>query len=168
MTEPDQNAEEHPENSTEIGRTQSRTQLSKVKRKEFLKLFAKTGNISGSARAVGLSRQGIYDYKAGNPIFAKAWDNAWNEYLDTVEAEVQRRGAEGFLEPVFYQGKEVAQVRKYSDNLLMFYLKAKRPEFRDKSVEVNFPSIAMEFNIGTAPQISMDPKVIEAKVEDAD
>ena len=49
-----------------------------------------------------------------------------------LEAEVIRRGAHGIDEPVFYQGKVVGQIRKYSDNLLMFMLKGLRPaKFRD-------------------------------------
>ena len=44
-----------------------------------------------------------------------------------------RRALEGGEEPVFYQGKIVGSVRKYSDTLLMFMLKARRPErYRDR------------------------------------
>ncbi len=50
--------------------------------------------------------------------------------------DARRRSEEGVLEPVFYQGREVGMVRKYSDNLLMFKIKGLMPHFRD-----NFPAI---------------------------
>ncbi len=37
------------------------------------------------------------------------------------------------LEPVFYKGKAIAAVRKFSDTLLIFMLKGAKPEkYRDK------------------------------------
>ena len=51
---------------------------------------------------------------------------------DTLEMEARRRASLGVEEPVYYQGQVVGYVRKYSDVLLMFLLKAQRPEkFRD-------------------------------------
>ena len=59
-----------------------------------------------------------------------------------LEAEARRRAAIGVDEPVFYKGKVVGHIRKYSDNLLMFLLKAHWPEkFRDNyGVEHSGPS----------------------------
>ena len=37
-------------------------------------------------------------------------------------------------EPVYYQGEVVGQVQRYSDTLLMFLLKGRRPEkFKDRT-----------------------------------
>jgi hypothetical protein len=54
--------------------------------------------------------------------------------VDALEEEALRRGVEGVLEPVWYNGEIVGHRRKYSDNLLMFMLKGRRPEtFRDNA-----------------------------------
>jgi hypothetical protein len=44
-----------------------------------------------------------------------------------------RRALVGWKEPVYQGGKEVGTIRKFSDNLLIFLLKGKRPEvFRER------------------------------------
>ena len=45
-----------------------------------------------------------------------------------IEAEARRRAVDGVDEPVYYQGKEVGTVRRYSDVLLIFLLKGLRPQ----------------------------------------
>ncbi len=45
-----------------------------------------------------------------------------------------RRAVEGVIKPVFHQGKRVGTLRVYSDSLLMFLLRARRPEkFADRA-----------------------------------
>jgi hypothetical protein len=38
---------------------------------------------------------------------------------------------EGTAKPVFYQGTECGQTVEYSDSLLMFLIKERRPEYRE-------------------------------------
>ena len=53
--------------------------------------------------------------------------------MDDLELEARRRAVEGTERPVFYQGGEVGYVREYSDTLLIFLLKAHRPnKFRER------------------------------------
>jgi hypothetical protein len=63
-----------------------------------------------------------------------------------LEDEAKRRAHDGIDEPVFYQGEKCGVVRKYSDNLLIFMLKARRREkFSERSVRpvrLQFPEIA--------------------------
>jgi hypothetical protein len=48
---------------------------------------------------------------------------------DRLEEEAWRRAVDGVDEPVgFYRGKPSAWVKRYSDTLLIFLLKALRPE----------------------------------------
>jgi hypothetical protein len=48
--------------------------------------------------------------------------------VGALEDEALRRAVEGVEEPVYQGGKQVGVIRKYSDALLMFLLKAARPE----------------------------------------
>ena len=51
-----------------------------------------------------------------------------------IHDEAVRRAVEGWLEPVFYQGRQCGIVRRYSDSLLMLLLELKMPEKYGKSV----------------------------------
>jgi len=65
-------------------------------------------------------------------LFAAAWDEALEIATGSLELEARRRAQKGVLEPVYYKGKKVGAVRKYSDTLLIFLLKAHRPDkYRD-------------------------------------
>lgn len=97
------------------------------------------GNVTDSARAAGVSRSTVYEWRAEDDSFASAWDAALDEAADAMEREAWRRAIEGVDEPVFgaignNQGSgEIGTVRKYSDTLLIFLMKGARPEkYRDR------------------------------------
>lgn len=70
----------------------------------------------------------MYQLRDEDPAFAAEWDNALQEAMDNAEGETYRRAVKGTLKPVFHKGEEVGKIREYSDTLLMFWLKAHRPE----------------------------------------
>ncbi|WP_254240927.1 terminase [Achromobacter insolitus] len=65
--------------------------------------------------------------------FAKAWDQAIRIATLGLEDEARRRAQEGVDEPVFYLGSQCGTVRKYSDTLLIFLLKAHDHKYREKT-----------------------------------
>ncbi len=104
------------------------------KQARFLRELAKRGIVSHAARKAKISRQTVYDHRRADPEFAAAWDEAIDIAAGILEAEAHRRAVTGVLEPVFYQGAKCGAVRKYSDTLLIFLLKAHAPErFADRS-----------------------------------
>ena len=108
---------------------------SKVKKQKaaFLANLATTGDVSASCKASGLPRSTAYEWRDADPEFRAEWEKAQDQGTDALEDEAIRRGREGFEEPVFYQGVPVGTVRKYSDALLTFMLKGRRPEkFKDR------------------------------------
>lgn len=114
----------------------NRTKWTPKKNDSFLDLLRETGNVTLAARACGMSRSRIYELRQREQAFADAWDDAVEEALDRIEREVLRRAVEGVEEPVFYQGKVCGHIRRYSDNLLMFFLKAHRPDKYRERYEV--------------------------------
>lgn len=103
-----------------------------AKDKRFFAALRKTGHITASAKTAGYSRRVVYNYKENDEEFAEEWEDALKEYTEELEAEADRRAKEGYLEPIYYQGKKVGTVRKYSDPLLIFRLKALDSEkYRD-------------------------------------
>ncbi len=106
------------------------------KRRAFLKKLSETGNVSEAARASKVSRSHAYALKLADPAFAADWMDALESATDLLEAEARHRAVEGVEQPHFHQGQVTGSVRKYSDSLLMFLLKAHRPEkYRDRSAD---------------------------------
>lgn len=100
----------------------------------FLSALAETGNVTEVCRLIGISRPTAYKRRSTNEEFAAAWDEAWELGLNSLEDEAIRRAAQGWEERVYQKGEYVGTVRKYSDLLLMFLLKANRPEkYRERT-----------------------------------
>lgn len=100
----------------------------------FCAALAETCNVGLACRAVGISRQIAYVWRRNDPDFAAAWAEAMKVGLSALEDEAHRRAFEGVDEPVFYAGGECGTVRKYSDTLAIFLLKAHDPaKYRENS-----------------------------------
>ena len=90
--------------------------------------------ITPAAVEAGYSRSRVFQYKIDDEEFASRWHEASEDATERMETEADRRGVEGVLEPVFHKGVEVGYIRKFSDTLLIFRLKAKRPQvYRDNA-----------------------------------
>jgi hypothetical protein len=102
------------------------------RKKRFLDAFARCGVLTYAARAAGISRVTVYAWQEHDPEFAAALREAAIESTEALEREAYRRAHGGVLQSVYQQGQRVGQVRKYSDVLLIFLLKARKPEvYRD-------------------------------------
>jgi hypothetical protein len=100
----------------------------------FCAALAETCNVGKACTAVGISRMTAYTWRSDMPDFADAWERAMKAGLLALEDEAHRRAFEGLDEPVFYKGDECGTVRKYSDTLAIFLLKAHDPEkYRENS-----------------------------------
>lgn len=104
-----------------------RARLMKPWQAQFLAYLGKTANVSAAARFAGQPRSVVYEYRKREAAFAAAWLQALEEAADRLEMEVLRRAVDGVKEDKFYQGAVVGEFTRYSDNLLMFLLKARRP-----------------------------------------
>lgn len=105
------------------------TEFTAEKQEDFLReLVAAGGNRSEACRIVNVSRKNIYLHRDSDPEFAKQLEAAKSAGIEVLEDEARRRAHLGWLEPVFYKGDECGYVRKYSDTLLIFMLKAARPD----------------------------------------
>jgi hypothetical protein len=92
----------------------------------FLRQFEKLGTIVHAADKAKVGRRTHYQWLEEDPTYPERFAHAEEIAIQTLERELYRRAHEGVDEPVFYQGAVCGVVRKYSDSLLMFALKAKR------------------------------------------
>ena len=103
----------------------------------FLDTLRGTGNVQLAALNADVARQVAYRARDSSATFRADWDEALEEARELLEAEARRRAAIGIEEPVFYKGEVVGHIRKYSDNLLMFLLKAHWPEKFRENVSID-------------------------------
>ncbi len=107
-------------------------------RAPFLKELRTRGNVRDACRAVRVDRHTVYyarrqalaARKPSAPIpndFAAQWDDAIDEAISKLESEVYRRAVIGRRDPVYYRGKKVGHIKRYSDQLLILLLKGHRP-----------------------------------------
>lgn len=129
------------------GTTSSARKTRDDRYEKFIAEVGRLGNVTLAARSAGISRRNAYKLRDEDEAFRADWDDAVMEYVEgTLEAEADRRGVEGTVRPVFYQGNECGGVREFSDTLLMFRLKAMAPEkYRHEAyIGVNATQNAME------------------------
>jgi hypothetical protein len=129
----------------------------------FLDHLEETANVSAAAQLAGVGRRTMYERRDADPEFAAAWMQAVDRGTDALEDEAVRRAHEGVDEPVFYQGTKCGLVRKYSDTLLIFMLKARRPEkFKDRVANEHSGPNGGPVAIETIRRVIIDPRQPDA------
>lgn len=124
------------------------TKLTPKKMGEFLDELAKGVSVAGAASAIGLSRTAMYQRRAADEDFATAWDEAVEAGTDILEDEARRRAVDGVPEPKYYEGAICGTVQKYSDSMLMFMLKARRPgKYRENVHHVHDGKVVSEVKV---------------------
>ena len=114
----------------------SRTDRTDKKRQKFLDALAETASVVSACDISNVPRRTAYDWRKADASFAEAWDSALDVGTDALEDEAVRRAYSGWNEPVHYQGVQTSTIRKYSDTLLIFLLKGRRPEKYKERQEV--------------------------------
>ncbi|AKQ75843.1 terminase small subunit [Roseobacter phage RDJL Phi 2] len=127
--------------------------LLQAKQMRALDGMRKKGTNAAAARAAGVSYSTISRWKAEDAEFQKAMHDAHEEHVDEAIEELHERAVVGDEQLVYFKGEPVPKrdplsgepmlddnfeviyyTRKVkSDPLLQFYLKSKRPEFREKT-----------------------------------
>lgn len=98
-------------------------------KKAFLDAFSQTGIVLAAAEAAGVPRRNVYYWLEHDERFALAFRQAEEDSTQRLEREAWRRAADG-VEKLSASGRPYTD---YSDTLLIFLLKARRPErYRDR------------------------------------
>ena len=116
----------------------SRVQLTErtaQKKAAFLDALRSNGGmVLAAADSVALTRTTMYEWRNKDPEFKAAWEQAILESTIVLEQEAIRRATKGVTEDVYHKGEVVGQQIRYSDNLLMFTMKAREPDkYRERS-----------------------------------
>lgn len=118
--------------STTASKLATVRRITPVLRSAYLKVLAATGNHVMACETAGVNRTSIKRLIANDPEFASAVEEAKAAAAERLEGEAYRRAVIGVEEPVFFEGRRVDTVRKYSDSLLAKLLEANDPRYSSR------------------------------------
>ena len=99
-----------------------------MKQHVFLATFARLGTVQAACMESRVPRRSVYNWLERDEAFAREFEQSRDAAADVVEAECRRRAVEGIPDPVYFQGRVVGSVQRYSDACLLALLNAYRPE----------------------------------------
>jgi hypothetical protein len=112
----------------------NRTIRTPEKKAAFLDALAEGASVTKAASAAGLGRTAAYAWREDDEGFKAEWDSAVEAGTDVMEDEALRRAVNGVSKPVFHKGTACGYVQEYSDTLMIFMLKARRPDkYKDRA-----------------------------------
>lgn len=122
----------------------------------FLTLLADGETVAHAAAKAGVTcKQKLYRRRQADPDFAAAWDDAYRQGADRLEAEAQRRAVDGVLRERYNgEGVLIQQETVYSDRLLQFLLKTRDRAKYGERHDVDVSSGGKEIKIVVAPQLA--------------
>src|SRR5262245_35840822 len=118
-------------------------------KRRFIDTLRETANVRMSCKQAGIPRSSAYYKREKDSKFAAEWDEAIEDAVDSLELAATARAVNGLerRRPIWMkvkdaEGNEIVQKvdevveREYSDTLLIFLLKAHRPEKYRERYEV--------------------------------
>lgn len=116
----------------------------------FLAALADTGIICRACEVSGVGRSTVYEWRE-DPAFEARFRLAVDEATERLELEARRRALEGTDKPVYQGGQLVGYIREYSDTLLIFTLKALKPDkYRDNAKVEHSGGIDLQVSVTVA------------------
>lgn len=111
-----------------------------ARKEKYLELLRHDPRIGGRvflcAEAVGVSTNTIYDHCKRDPEFKARFEEARNGWIEEYAmTALLKRGIEGVERPIVggrNKDEIVAFEKVFSDSLLLAYMRAYKPEFREK------------------------------------
>lgn len=101
-------------------------------KKHFLDVLRQSGRPSLAAKSISTKIAAVYMCRRRDEQFRQGWEEAVTDYkiteVDLAEEALHRRAIVGVQEDVYYKGKKVGRKTRYSDSLLLAYLRANKPE----------------------------------------
>jgi hypothetical protein len=116
-----------------------------MRKRQFLQHYLRNGSFNLAALHVGVTGPAVRKWAKKDPLFAECFTSVKEAFAERLEQEADHRGAWGVKVLRYYMGRPLMDPRtngkplierEYSDQLLMFRLKALKPEmYRDRLVE---------------------------------
>ncbi len=99
----------------------------------FLEALRDTMSVWHAAKVAGVGRSTVNEHRQSDPGFSEAWENTWRCVVEQLEASAMKRAVQGWIEPVYHQGKQVGFVQRFDNRLTWNMLqKWKRERYGDE------------------------------------
>ena len=110
-----------------------RTNRTNPRKNAFLAAYLATGgNISRASHAARVDRTRHYAWLKTDAAYAEVFMQKRFQASEMLEDEATRRAFEGVDKPVYHNGVVVGTVKEYSTTLMLFLLRAQKPDkYRD-------------------------------------
>lgn len=113
-------------------RRQTHKKATTAWRDPFLNYLRRGWTVAQACRNAGVAHRVAYDHREKDETFGADWDDELQEGTDILEGEAIRRGFQGYLKPVYQQGRRVGTIREYSDTMASLILKKRNPAFKER------------------------------------
>jgi len=94
----------------------------------FLAAYRTTASVPAAAKAAGIRPAQHEKWLAKDAKYWQAFADVQEVVAETLQDQAVQRAMEGWEEPVLYRGRLCGTIRHHSDRLLLFLLKAWKPE----------------------------------------
>ena len=101
--------------------------MTENQKKLFLEALSQHGIVTEAAAYAGVARSSVYRCRNLDQNFASSWSDAKEAATDRLAKAALDRALDGIEEVKYFKGEPIGSVRRYSDQLLMFLLRAYRP-----------------------------------------
>jgi len=110
-----------------------------AKYEHVLNVLKLTGQFNAAADSVAVAVGTLKRWRENDVSFDARCEQAREVYADTLEREADRRAVKGVSRDIYHRGEVVGEKIEYSDPLLMFRLKALRPDIyrENNKIEIN-------------------------------
>lgn len=139
---------------------------------DFLAALEQEGLVNVACKAAGIARSTAYLHREQDEAFAAAWQEVEDAVTDELELEARRRAKEGVESHKYDKdGNLLWTETKYSDTLLIFLLKARRPHVYRDNVKVEHTGagggpVKHELDIGSAAVRKHIGEALAASLDD--
>jgi|SRR5690349_19131247 len=115
-----------------------------------------------AAELAGLSRWCHYQWMREDALYRERFKLARRILIDDAEGEAYRRAVHGIDQPIVHRGKVTGAAKSRSDQLLMFVLKAMRPEIYREGAEPepDFDTPPLTITIEKREEASGEPQAV--------
>lgn len=103
----------------------------------FFRCVSQGFSLSRSAEKAGYTARGVFNWRVRDQAFAAQCDECYEIGTEIMIDEARRRGMAGINKPVFHKGEVCGHIREYSDTLLIFLLKARKPDVFRENYTIN-------------------------------
>lgn len=101
-----------------------------VRQDAFIRALAETACVEEACAAVGMSPRSAYALRARADAgsFRQAWDAALDYAVIRLADAMLGRALNGVATPIFYQGQQIGERRRFDERLATFILRTRAPE----------------------------------------